>query len=125
VGGADQSREGPDEGDRVAAQRHHVHLVHADVCEGSHLLDKGGGAGGVLPDRPVVEHGPADLVVRPALPIAPVMQHGELVGHPVGAGPGPGEHVAGVGVLGDQAERLPLTAPADHDRRARLLEGLR
>ena len=45
--------EGPDKGDRVAVQGHHVHLVDADTGEGAHLLDEGGGASRILPHRTV------------------------------------------------------------------------
>ena len=76
--------EGSDERDRVSAERHHVHLVDADVREGAHLLDEGRG---VPADGTVVEHGPPDLVVRTALPRTPVTQDGQLVGDLVGPAP--------------------------------------
>lgn len=72
----------------------------------------------------VVEHGPADVVVRTSLPVAPLAQHSELVRDLVRASVAAREDVAGVGVLRDQPEGLPLTAAADHDRRVRSPERL-
>ena len=59
--------------------------------------------------------GDLDLVGVAADGVAVAAQHVDLVGDLVGSA----EDVARVGVLRDEAERLPLAAPADHDPRPR------
>ena len=101
---------------RYRSDRH----VEAHAGQPGQLIVDLGGALAPLPD---VEHevtGLLDLVVVAALSVAVRPQDIELAGQVR-----PGEQVARLRVAGDQSERLPLAAAADHDRRMRLGDRLR
>jgi hypothetical protein len=66
------------------------------------------------------DRGLLDLVVGPADRVAVRPEHVELAG-----GIGPGEDVAGIGVLGDQPQGLLLPGAADHQVRVRPGQALR
>src|SRR5260221_12166145 len=70
-----------------------------------------------------VERGFLDLLVRATHRLAVIAQGVQLMLQLVLAKTG--EEVAGISVLGNQAQRLALAAPTDKNRGMRLLDGLR
>src|SRR6516162_3406978 len=86
------------------------------------LLDRALDVLAVLAQVEAGLRGLLDLVVVPADSGAVLAEHLQLVRRLIGVVEG---DIARVGVLGDQAQRLLLTAAADEDRRARAGERLR
>ena len=94
--------------------------VEAHVGQPGQLIVDLGGALAPFPDVEDEVAGLLDLVVVAALGVAVRPQDVELA-----AQVRPGEQVARLGVAGDEPQRLPLAAAADHDRRMRLGDRLR
>ena len=93
--------------------------VHAELGQRRNLLNQ---LVDLLAVRARVErahHRLLDRVVVATELLAVLAQYVELVGKLPGV---VGEEVAGVGVLGDEPQRLLLAAAADQDRRVRLAE---